>query len=82
MPIKLLVLGGVLGVLGGGGQCRFYFYGRGDFSENWWCLHYFLPKGGHTFAKVPRQKSPEIQKLDLFAMGPVQFSNRSRAETI
>ena len=36
MSIKFLVLGGggifwVFG--GGGGKCRFYFYGRGDFSE-------------------------------------------------
>ena len=35
MSIKFLVLGGVyFGVLGGGGgECRFYFYGRADFSE-------------------------------------------------
>ena len=35
MSIKFLVLGGggVFWVLGGGGECRFYFYGRGDFSE-------------------------------------------------
>ena len=26
--------GGVFGVLGGGGECRFYFYGREDFCEN------------------------------------------------
>ena len=26
--------GGVFWVWGGGGKCRFYFYGRGDFSEN------------------------------------------------
>ena len=33
MSIKLLVLGGG-GILGfGGGECRFYFYGREDFSE-------------------------------------------------
>ena len=34
MSIKFLVLGGggILG-LGGGGECRFYFYGRADFSE-------------------------------------------------
>ena len=34
MSIKCLVLGGggILG-LGGGGKCRFYFYGRADFSE-------------------------------------------------
>ena len=33
MPIKFLVLGGVILGLGGGGKCRFYFYGRGYFSE-------------------------------------------------
>ena len=37
MSIKFLVLGG--GVFwvwgGGGGKCRFYFYGRADFSEFW-----------------------------------------------
>ena len=32
MSIKFLVLGGGGGNLGGG-ECRFYFYGRGDFSE-------------------------------------------------
>ena len=33
MSIKFLVIRGVyLGFFGGGG-CRFYFYGRGDFSE-------------------------------------------------
>ena len=31
MSIKFLVLGGVFWV--GGGKCRFYFHGRGDFSE-------------------------------------------------
>ena len=30
--IKFRVLGGGLG---GGGKCRFYFYGRGDFSDTW-----------------------------------------------
>ena len=34
ISIKFLVSGGgVFGVLGGGGECRFYFYGREDFSE-------------------------------------------------
>ena len=34
MSIKFLVMGGggILG-LGGGGKRRFYFYGRGDFSD-------------------------------------------------
>ena len=31
MSIKFLLLGGLLG--GGGGKCRYYFNGRGDFSE-------------------------------------------------
>ena len=39
MPIKFLVLGGVVfWVFGGGGECRFYFYGREDFSD-------FFPMG-------------------------------------
>ena len=34
MSVKFLLLGGgVGGVWGGGGECRFYFYGREDFSE-------------------------------------------------
>ena len=23
-------------------------------DTNWWCIYYFLPRGGHTFAKVSR----------------------------
>ena len=33
MSIKFLVLGGGAFWVWGGGECRFYFYGRGDFSE-------------------------------------------------
>ena len=33
MSIKFLVLGGVFWAFGGGGECRFYFYGREDFSD-------------------------------------------------
>ena len=33
MSIKFLVLGGGILGLGGGGKCRFYFYGREDFSD-------------------------------------------------
>ena len=37
VSIKVLVLGGggILGFGGGGGKCRFYFYGRADFSDIW-----------------------------------------------
>ena len=35
MSIKFLVLGGggYFGFGGGGGECRFYFHGRADFSD-------------------------------------------------
>ena len=39
MSVKFPFFGGGFG--GGGGECRFYFYGRADFSESWllwgWC---------------------------------------------
>ena len=36
MPIKVLAVGGRFGFLGRGGgwKCQFYFYGRGDFSDD------------------------------------------------
>ena len=34
MSIKFLVLGGGVFGVWGGGECRFYFYGRADFSDN------------------------------------------------
>ena len=34
MSVKFpFFLGGGFWVLGGGGECRFYFYGRADFSD-------------------------------------------------
>ena len=39
LSIKFLALGGGILGLGGGGKCRFYFYGRGDFSEKKACFH-------------------------------------------
>ena len=33
MSIKFLLLGGGVFSVWGGGKCRFYFYGRGDFSD-------------------------------------------------
>ena len=43
MSIKFLVLGGgVFGAfLGGGGECRFYFFGREDFLKS--CNLQYLP---------------------------------------
>ena len=50
MSIKFLVLGGgYFGFLGGWGECRFYFYGREDFSE-------FLPTDRASQAKWPLKK--------------------------
>ena len=34
MPLKFPFLGGGLFGGGGGGECRFYFYGRADFSDS------------------------------------------------
>ena len=55
MSIKFLVLGGgVFWVLGG--ECRFYFYGRADFSEiN--CLRNFFGSGSVANYQI---NSPEI----------------------
>ena len=53
----LLVGGGILG-FGGGGECRFYFYGREDFSDKspgdtniFWGVLYILCK--NMFQKQP-----------------------------
>ena len=43
MSIKFRVWGGGGGVLKGGGKCRFYLYGRADFSEKILFFWYSLP---------------------------------------
>ena len=50
MSIKFLVLerGGVFWVLGGGGECRFYFYGRGAFSECMYVCMYVRAQGAES----------------------------------
>ena len=50
MSIKFLVLGGG-GILGWGGECRFYFYGREDFSDK------HRLKLAKTSARIGKQKS-------------------------
>ena len=58
MSIKFLVLGGgglFWVFLGGGGEkCRFYFYGRADFSE-------FMCSGYH---QLPYKKSVSVHPLE------------------
>ena len=62
MSIKFLVLGGG-GYFGfGGGKCRFYFYGRGDFSGS----GRFLRIWRCGFANV-RQTSPSFTKIRMSA---------------
>ena len=55
LPIKFCVLGGggILG-LGGGGKCRFYFYGREDFSEE----------------KTHKRESPKVSESPLDGRTP------------
>ena len=53
MSIKFLVFrGGVFWVLGGGGgECRFYFYGRADFSDLRLYKVFVRPRGSWTSAQ-------------------------------
>ena len=68
MPIKFLLLGGVLGFLGRGGwKCQFYFYGRGDLSD--FCRS-TVPQGA---AKGVRQK--EFDHFFRFGTLSVTFSD-------
>ena len=70
MSIKFRVLGGggVFWVLEGG-KCRFYFYGREDFSEERRVYANFFEKFARTFAFCPvtRVRNPTIiVKKNLF----------------
>ena len=56
MSIKFLVLGGgYFGLGGGGGKCRFYFYGRGDFGER---ILFKVPEAHHLEGHNPPRGSP------------------------
>ena len=88
MSIKFLVLaggGGEFWVLGGGGECRFYFYGREDFSELWWDLRISvrqmprnsrgsrirLPEGGSLQNRWKPQEPRKLQlQDDMFETSP------------
>ena len=60
MSIKFLVLGGGGGVFWvGGGKCRFYFYGPGDFCDNPRSSNRSLPKDN----KFSDNKIRKISKL-------------------
>ena len=72
MPIKFVLLGGggVLGFLGRGGwKCRFYFYGRGDFSD---LSSRGSPSEGTTLREAVRGNLP----LRGFARASAGFSSR------
>ena len=57
MSIKFLVLGGgVFWVWGGGGECRFYFYGRADFSD------ISIPLRFRKSASALGKRAPTVQK--------------------
>ena len=62
MSIKFLVWGGggVLGFGGGGGKCRFYFYGREDFSEIRLSHRHSVQKSGLDVQDVPWIRPPII----------------------
>ena len=68
MSIKFRVLGGGILGFGGGGECRFYFYGRADFSEK--------------DQKRPRQTKPKKGQFMNFSQGHsgtrVRNVNRAR----
>ena len=73
MSIKFLVLeGGVFWVLGGG-ECRFYFYGRADFSD----------KGknpeGKNFRKLLRRKQSSA-KISKISRNTIKSSVKVRSE--
>ena len=70
---KVLVLGGYFGFGGGGGKCRFYFYGRGDFSDIFMGAEFSETKLIFmlfcvllSLARMDKQKpSPTTKKLSL-----------------
>ena len=51
MSIKFGVLGGGYFGFFGGAECRFYFYGREDFSELY--LRKLLPKSSRELLPIP-----------------------------
>ena len=73
MSIKFLVLGGVFWFFFvGGGECRFYFYGREDFSDKlFFCLRFRL-LGGRACLEEGRLGLPgevwELRFLPSFAI--------------
>ena len=67
VSIKFLVLGG------GGWQCRFYFYGRGDFSDKTRLLKHDFPV--HN-VQTPDGLSDKKEKLLFFSGPTTQDSQR------
>ena len=61
---KIPRLGGGIWGLGGGGKCRFYFYGRADFSDLG-CRMMAALFGPHFVASAPPLKSVEFSFVNL-----------------
>ena len=78
MSIKFLVLGG--GILGfwGGGKCRFYFYGRGGFSDTGeFAGDLFMDFGGLFLGENRRKIHPKIHsKIRLGASRPKSHTGK------
>ena len=83
MSIKFLLLGGGgFGVLGfwGGGECRFYFYGRADFSDNLQCTETRLAQRGfRPFSSLTEAINRGVSKPGCFPLfsGMVQIVSRT-----
>ena len=85
MSIKFLVLGGGYFGFWGGGECRFYFYGREDFSDKFTGerftnhsnhIHRFIP-----ITRIVATKAPTILQ-ELCRSTPAQILHNLRGQKL
>ena len=63
----------------GGGECRFYFYGRGDFSEKRASSQWIIgPHGVCKLGRTPRCESATVWDDEVVAMGKSLDSTKER----
>ena len=90
MSIKFLVLGGGGDFgLGGGGKCRFYFYGRGDFSETTTTMPHFQSNrecSPLSSLGLPRGRLIRMDKFRMWkrtqSLGRLHYTRASRNEEV